>query len=81
MASLRVLEGMPTVVARRAVVHTRHLCYSWRMICGNDPRARLTPGDRAAIEWFREWLAWNATPEDERGPEPVPSDWMKIERP
>ncbi|GAA3718007.1 hypothetical protein [Streptomyces tremellae] len=25
--------------------------------CGNDPRAQLTPGDRAAVEEFREYLA------------------------
>lgn len=28
-----------------------------RMMCGNDPRARLTPGDRAEVARFRAYLA------------------------
>ena len=41
------------------------------MICGNDPNIRLTPGDQAVVDWFREWLAWDKTPADQRGPEPA----------
>ena len=44
------------------------------MICGNDPRVRLTDHDRAELEWFREWLAWSKAPEAERGPEPPDPD-------
>jgi hypothetical protein len=28
-----------------------------RPVCGNDPSAQLTDGDRAAVEGFREFLA------------------------
>jgi hypothetical protein len=32
-----------------------------RMMCGNDPRARLTDGDRQAVDAFRAYLAACAT--------------------
>jgi hypothetical protein len=30
--------------------------------CGNDPRTRLTPGDRAAVEEFKAYLASRPCP-------------------
>lgn len=44
------------------------------MLCGNDPaaRARMQPGDRAALEWFDAWLRWAALPDDQRAATPAP---------
>jgi hypothetical protein len=28
-----------------------------RIVCGNNPRAKLTPGDRAVVDEFRAYLA------------------------
>lgn len=44
------------------------------MLCGNDPAAggRLTPGDEATVDWFRDWLRWQKLPADERARTPEP---------
>ncbi|HEX8347170.1 MAG TPA: hypothetical protein VF657_20890 [Actinoplanes sp.] len=50
------------------------------MRCGNDPRAVLTDGDRAVIDWYAAWLTWSKAPADTRGPEPVPpAGWTPAE--
>ena len=40
------------------------------MSADDDLRVRLSPGDQAFVDWYRNWLAWAKTPENERGPEP-----------
>jgi hypothetical protein len=42
------------------------------VICGNDPSAPLTPGDKAVIAWFEQWLAWAWRRDngEDAGPEP-----------
>lgn len=34
-------------------------------LCGNSPHTRLTPGDRAAVDEFRAYLASRACPDCE----------------
>ncbi|MFJ4009430.1 DUF6011 domain-containing protein [Streptomyces sp. NPDC090026] len=42
-----------------------------RARCGNDPRARLTPGDKAAVDDFKAYLA-------EQEGQAAPVDWQAI---
>jgi hypothetical protein len=44
--------------------------------CGNDPNEELTPGDRAVVGWFAEWLAWSRRRDngEDAGPEPACPD-------
>lgn len=44
--------------------------------CGNDPRTRLTPGDRAAVEEFQEFLAERAR--DRAVPAPDGHRWVAV---
>jgi hypothetical protein len=42
------------------------------MKCGNDPNVELTPGDKAVVDWYREWLAWAWRRDNEGAVEPEP---------
>lgn len=48
------------------------------MSADDDLRVRLSPGDQAVVDWYRDWLAWTKKPEAERGPEPVCPDGRAI---
>ena len=51
------------------------------MRCGNDPNAELTPGDKAYMRWFEQWLAWAWRRDngEDPGPEPVCPDGRTID--
>lgn len=42
--------------------------------CGNNPRFRMSPGDRAVVEWFMDYLADRKQADSGTGVELAPDD-------